>query len=92
MKEAFQLKVEGKHPETKYVQFNFKFHGLEMEIFSGNTPLGDEVMHHPRTLEVIREKRYSLAQIKIQLLSVKGELLANGFLEAEAFLKNLLLD
>ena len=92
LKEAFQPKVQGKHPETKYVQFNFKFHGLEMEIFSGNTPLGDEVMHHPRTLEVIRDKRYSLAQIKIQLLSVKGELLANGFLEAEAFLKNLLLE
>ena len=81
-----------KDPETKYVKFDFTFHGLEMEIFTGETPLDVESLLLNSVVDVERDPESSLAKIAIQLLSVNGELLVNGNLKAIACLQDLQLE
>ena len=85
LKEAI-VKSADREPDTRAVEFNFSFRGFEAKLYSGNTPLDENVP------EVVRDESASLAKFMIQLLSVKGNMLANSSLEAKAYLDNLVLE
>ena len=87
-KEALSAKESGteRKIDTRIVEFNLKFRGLEAEIFRNETSLEGDLK------EVRRDLNSSLAKFSIKLLSVEGNMFADSSLEAQSFLENLVLE
>ncbi len=78
------LKVPERDPESRAVEFIFKFRGFRADLYSGETPLVE--------ISEKRNKANALARIHVKLLSVKGHVLVSSAVSADAYLENCLLE
>ncbi len=78
------LKVPERDPESRAVEFVFKFRGFRADLHSGETPLN-------RVGET-RAAETALARVEVKLLAVSGNVLLSSAIFAQAYLENCLLE